>query len=71
MFGSGLKFSRIELLWKRLKLDFKTESTTNGLTLRFFVGICLVLSASFLIRLESARFAQVLVILTTSNLFDG
>ena len=34
--GFRLKFSRIALLLKRLKLDAKSDLTTNGLILEFF-----------------------------------
>ena len=36
--GFRLKFSRIALLRKRLQLDSKSDLTTNGLILGFFVG---------------------------------
>ena len=36
--GFRLRFSRIALLRKRLKLDSKSDLTTNGLILGFFVG---------------------------------
>ena len=37
--GFRLKFSRIALLRKRLQLDSKSDLTTNGLILEFFVGV--------------------------------
>ena len=58
--GSGSKFSRIALLRKRLQLDSKSDLTTDGLTLGFFVGIWLLSSTSYLYGLKSAGMAQLL-----------
>ena len=41
--GFMLKFSRIAVSRKRLQLESKTDLTTTGLFLEFFVGICLIL----------------------------
>ena len=58
--GFRLKFSRIALWRKRLLLDSKSELTTNGLILGFFVGKWLLSSTSYLYGMKSARVAQLL-----------
>ena len=58
--GCGSKFSRIALLRKRLQLGSKSDLTTDGLILRFFVGKRLLSSTSYLYRLKSAGIAQLL-----------
>ena len=58
--GCRLKFSRIAILRKRLQLDSKTDLTTNGLILGFFVGRWLLSLTSYLYGLKSARIAQLL-----------
>ena len=52
--GFRLKFSRIAVSRKRLQLEPQTDLTTTALFLEFFVGICLVLSTSYLHGLKSA-----------------
>ena len=56
--GFRLKFSRIALLRKRLQLDAKSDLTTNGLILGFFVGKWLLSLTSYLHGVKSARNAQ-------------
>ena len=56
--GFRLKFFRIALLRKRLQLDSKSDLTTNGLILGFFVGKWLLSLTSYLYGLKSARNAQ-------------
>ena len=58
--GFRLKFSRIALLRKRLQLDSKSDLTTNGLILGFFIGKWLLLLTSYLYGLKFARIAQLL-----------
>ena len=58
--GFRLKFSRIALLRKRLQLDSKSDLTTNGLILGFFVGKWLLSLTSYLCGVKSARNAQLL-----------
>ena len=53
--GFRLKFSRIALLRKRLQLDSKSDLTTNGLILGFFVGKRLLSLTSYLRGVKSAR----------------
>ena len=59
--GSGFRwmFSRTALFWKGLQLGSKTDLTTNGLTLEFFVGICLVSLTSYLLGRKFSWFAQI------------
>ena len=59
--GFRLKFSRIALWRKRLQLDSKSDLTTNGLILGFFVGKWLLSLTSYLFGLKSARDVQLLV----------
>ena len=58
--GFRLKFSHIALLRKRLKMDSKSDLTTNGLILGFFVGKWLLSLTSYLCEVKSARNAQLL-----------
>ena len=58
--GFRLKFSRIALLRKRLQLDAKSDLTTNGLILGFFVGKWLLSLTSYLYGLKFARIVQLL-----------
>ena len=58
--GFRLKFSRIALWRKRLQLDSKSDLTTNGMILGFFVGKWLLWLTSYLYELKSARIAQLL-----------
>ena len=58
--GFRLKFSRIALLRKRLQLDSKSDLTTNGLILGFFVGKWLPSLTSHLYGLKVARIVQLL-----------
>ena len=68
--GFRLKFSRIALWRKRLQLDSKSDLTSNGLILGFFVGKWLLSSTSSLYGLKSARIAQLLFFLTTTIFLD-
>ena len=63
--GCGSKLSRIALLRKSLQLDSKSDLTTDGLILGFFVGERLLSSTSYLYRLKSAGIFQLFF------LFDG
>ena len=67
--GYGSKFSRIALLRKRLQLDSKSDLTTDGLTLGFFVGKWLLLMTSYLYGLKSAGFAQLFFFFDAINFF--
>ena len=67
--GFGSKFSRIALLRKRLQLGSKSDLTTDGLILGFFVGKWLLSSTSFLYRLKSAGIAQLLFFFHGINFF--
>ena len=58
--GLRLKFSCIALWRKRLQLDSKSDLTTNGLILGFFVGTWLLSLTSYLYGLKFARIAQLL-----------
>ena len=58
--GFRLKFSRIALLRKRLQSDSKSNLTTNGLILGFFVGKWILSLTSYLFGLKFARIAQLL-----------
>ena len=58
--GFRLKFSRIALWRKRLQLDSKSDLTTNGLILGFFVAKWRLSLTSYLCGLKSARSAQLL-----------
>ena len=53
--GFRLKFSRIALWRKRLQLDSKSDLTTNGLILGFFVGKWLLWLTSYLYGLKFAK----------------
>ena len=68
--GFRLKFSRIALLRKRLQLDFKSDLTTNGLIVGFFVGKWLLSLTSYLYGLNFATIANCCSFLNTSNFFD-
>ena len=57
--GFRLKFSRIAPLRKRLQLDSKSDLTTNGLILDYFVGIWFPWLTSYLYGLKFAWIAQV------------
>ena len=67
--GFRLKFS-IALLRKRLQLDFKSDLTTNGLIVGFFVGKWLLSLTSYLYGLNFATIANCCSFLNTSNFFD-
>ena len=67
--GFRLKFSRIALLRKRLQLDSKSDLTTNGLILGFFVGKWLLSLTSYLCGVKSARNAQLLFFFDDINFF--
>ena len=67
--GFRLKFSRIALSWKRLQLDSRSDLTTNGLILGFFVGKCLLSLTSYLFELKSAGIAQLLFFFDDMKLF--
>ena len=67
--GFRLKFSRIALWRKRLQLDSKSDLTTNGLILGFFVGKWLHSLTSHLYRLKYARDAQLLFYFDDINFF--
>ena len=56
--GFRLKFSRIALLRKRLQLDSKSDLTTNGLILEFFVGVRIFLLTPYLHVLKFAWIAR-------------
>ena len=56
--GFRLKFFHIALLRKRLQLDSKSDLTTNGLILGFFVGKWRLSLTSYLCGVKSARNAQ-------------
>ena len=58
--GFRLKFSSIELWRKRLQLDSKSDLTTNGLILGFFVRKWLLSLTSYLYGVKLARNAQLL-----------
>ena len=59
--GFKLKFSRIAFWRKRLQLDSKSDVTTNGLILGFFVGKWRLSLTSYLCGLKSAKIAQLLL----------
>ena len=67
--GFRLMFSRIALWRKRLKLDSKSDLTTNGFFLGFFLGKWLLSSTSHLYGLKSARIAQLLFFFDDINFF--
>ena len=67
--GFRLKFSRIALLRKRVQLDSKSDLTTNGLVLGFFVKKRLLLLTQYLYGLKSARIAQLLFFFDDINFF--
>ena len=67
--GFRLKFSRIALWRKRLQLDSKSDLTTNGLILEFFVGKWILSLSSYLYRVKSARNAQLLFFFDNINFF--
>ena len=54
-----LKFSRIALLRKQLKMDFKSDLTTNGLISEFLVGILLFFVDVISSRTKNCMIAQV------------
>ena len=65
-----LKFSRIALWRKRMRLDSKSDLTTNGLILGFFfVGKWLLSLTSYLYWLKSGRIAQLLTVFDDINFF--
>ena len=62
-----LNFSRTALWPKRLQLDSKSDLTTTGLFLDFFlVSLCLVSSTSYLHELKSTWITQLFFYLTIS-----
>ena len=56
--GFRLKISRIAFWRERLQMDSKSDLTTNGLILGFFVGKWLPSLTSYLYGLKCARIAQ-------------
>ena len=58
--GFRSNFSRTAILRKRLQLDSKSDLTTNGLILGFFVGKLLHSLTSYQYGVKSARNAQLL-----------
>ena len=64
-----LKFSPIALWRKRLQLDSKSDLTTNGLILGFFVGKWLLSLTSYPYGLKSARDAHLLFYFDDINFF--
>ena len=67
--GFRLKFFRIALLRKRLQLDSKSDLTTNGLILGFFVGYWLLWLTSYLYGLKFAIIAQLFFFFDDINFF--
>ena len=67
--GFRLKFSRIALWRKRLQLDSKSDLTTNGLILGFFVGKWLLWLTSYLYGLKFAKIAQLFFFFDDINFF--
>ena len=67
--GFRLKFSRIALWRKRLQLDSKSDLTTNGLILGFFVGKWLLWLTSYLYRLKFAKIALLFFFFDDINFF--
>ena len=67
--GFRLKFSRIALWRKRLQLDSKSDLTTNGLILEFFVWIWILSLTSYLFGLKFAGIAQLLFFFDDINFF--
>ena len=67
--GFRLKFS-IALLRKRLQLDSKSDLTTNGLIVGFFVGKWLLSLTSYLYGLNFATIAQLLFFFEYIKFFD-
>ena len=65
-----LKFSRIALWRRRLQLDSKSDLTTNGLILGFFVGKWLLSFTPYLYGLKSARDAQLFLYFDEIIFFD-
>ena len=59
-FRFSLKISRFALLRKRLQFDSKSDLTTNGLIVGFFVEKWLLSLTSYLYGLKFARIAQLL-----------
>ena len=68
--GFRSKFSRIAPWRKRLQLDSKSDLTTNGLILGFFVRKKLLSSISYLYGLKTARFAQLLFLFDDITIFS-
>ena len=65
-----LDWSFFIALWrKRLQLDSKSDLTTNGLILGFFVGKWLLSLTSYLYGLKSAGIAQLLFFFDDMNFF--
>ena len=64
-----LNFSPIALWRKRVQLDSKSDLTTNGLVLGFFVKKRLLLLTQYLYGLKSARIAQLLFFFDDINFF--
>ena len=58
--GFWLKFSRIALWRKRMQLYSKSDLTTNGVILGFFVGKWILSLTSYLYGLKSGGIAQLL-----------
>ena len=57
-----LNFSRIALWRKRMRLDSKSDLTTNDWFWFFFVGKWLLSLTSYLYRLKSARIVHLLIV---------
>ena len=67
--GFRPKFSRIALWRKRLQLDSRSDLTTNGLILRFFVRKWLPSLTSYLYGLKSARIAFLFLVFNDIKFF--
>ena len=68
--GFRLKFFRIALLRKRLQFDSKSDMTTNGLILEFFVRIWLFCWLHICNDWNVHELFKCAFLLTTSNPFD-
>ena len=67
--GFRLKFCRIALQRERLQLDSKSDLTTKGLSLGFFVWKWILSLTSYLYGLKSARYAQLLFFFDDIKIF--
>ena len=68
--GFRLKFSRTALWRKRLQLDSKSDLTTNGLILGFFVGKWLLSLTSYRYGVKYARNAQLFFFFWRHQIFS-